>query len=330
MNKGKLVVFGSGGLSKSFVFFIIFLLAFSAVAQKKSKTEQSKDKPVMWERVNIRQRNLFLGPGGREMRPDLSRITLIKKEKGGTSLKYRVKDGSDRVWVAKIDKESQPETASVRLLWALGYKNEINYLVPNLTIPGKGTFKDVRLEARPENVKRKGRWKWSDNPFNGTNELQGLKIMMALLNNWDLKNGNTIILQKGNERQYVISDLGATFGKYGSNNLPIFWRIGRSINKPKAYSESKFIKGTEDGRIKFAFKGKDRWMFKDITIEQGRWLTNLLSQLSEKQIEDAFRAANYSSDEVKMLTQAVKNRIADLNAATRGENLAEHNRKKFR
>src|SRR5215203_5745690 len=167
-------------LIKPVVYLIIFLLLFStAIAQKKSKKEVPTGKPVMWEPVNIAERDLFLGPGGEEMRPDLSSITYIKEEKKGSNKKYRIKDGSGRIWVAKLGREAQPETAAVRLMWGLGYKTEVNYLVPTITIPGKGTFKNVRLEARPDTVDRLVEWKWRDNPFAGTNELEGLKMMMV-------------------------------------------------------------------------------------------------------------------------------------------------------
>lgn len=130
------------------------------------------------------------------MRPDLRKITFIEEEKGGHNKKYRIKDGSGRIWVAKLGREAQPETAAVRLLWALGYKTEINYLVPTITIPGKGTFRNVRLEARPANVERVDEWKWKDNPFIGTKELQGLKIMMVFFNNWDIVDIQNKILNR--------------------------------------------------------------------------------------------------------------------------------------
>ena len=86
------------------------------------------------------------------------------------------------------------------LLWAVGYETEINYLVPRLTIPGKGTFEDVRLEARPANEDRLDEWKWEENPFAGTRQFQGLKIMMLFLENWDIKDSNNeIIHPQGNE-----------------------------------------------------------------------------------------------------------------------------------
>ena len=89
-------------------------------------------------------------------------------------------------------------------------------------IPGKGTFTNVRLEARPADIKRLDEWEWKKNPFVGTNELQGLVVLMAFMNNWDLKDSNNKILylQDDKELHYIISDLGATFGKTGS--LPLF------------------------------------------------------------------------------------------------------------
>lgn len=323
-------MFKSNKLVKSAISLVIFLLLLSAVfAQKKSKKTSPTGKPIMWEQVNIGQKNLFLGPGGNAMQPDLSKITFIKEEKAGFNKKYRIMDGSGRVWVAKLGREAQPETAVVRFLWALGYKTEINYLVPSITIPGKGTFKNVRLEARPENIERLDEWKWKDNPFIGTNEFQGLKIMMVFFNNWDIVDiQNKILLvetAKGKEVQYIISDLGATFGKLGNNNLPLFYRLGRSKNKPSDYIKSGFIKEVENGRVELAYKGKNRSLFRNITVGQARWLANLLLQLSDKQIEDAFRAANYSPADLKTLKQAVKNRITALDDAT-NQNLAESKR----
>ena len=316
----------SNKLFKSAISLVIFLLLCSAVfAQKKSKKTPPTGKPVMWEQVNISQKNLFLGPGGNSMQPDLSRITYIKEEKAGFNKKYRIKDGSGRVWVAKLGREAQSETAAVRFMWALGYKTEINYLVPSITIPGKGTFKNVRLEARPENIERLDEWKWKDNPFIGTNEFQGLKIMMVFLNNWDIVDvQNKMLLvdtKNGKELQYIISDLGATFGKLGNNNLPLFYRLGRSVNKPSHYIKSSFIKEVEDRKVELAYKGKNRSTFRNISVGQARWLANLLLQLSDKQIEDAFRAANYAPADLKTLKQAVKNRIAALDDAT-NQNIA--------
>jgi hypothetical protein len=218
--------------------------------------------------------------------------------------------------VAKLGREAQPETAAVRLMWGLGYKTEINYLVPSITIPRKGTFRNVRLEARPDNIERLDEWKWKDNPFVGTNELQGLKIMMVFLTNWDVLDLQNKVLQVdgpgGKELHYIVSDLGATFGKLGNNNLPIIYRLGRKTGNPAAYSRTQLIREIEDGIIELSYKGKSRSVFKNITVSQGVWLSRLLLQLTDKQIRDAFRAANYSPADVEAFTQSVKRKINEL------------------
>jgi hypothetical protein len=300
-----------------FAVLTALLLTFlvPAFAQKKKANRNTSGRPVLWERQDISRQDLFLGPGGEEMRPDLSHITLIREEKGGYSRKFRVKDGSGQEWVAKIGREAQTETAAVRLLSAIGYKTEINYLVPSVTIPGKGTFTNVRFEARPHGVHRGDPWKWGQSPFEGTHEMQGLKLMMAFLNNWDMKSANNVILTDGNQRQYVISDLGATFGKTGSNSLPLFWRIGRSRNNPGDYAKSKFVQGTTSRRVKVQFNGKNRSRMADFTFGDARWLAGLLSQLSDAQLRDAFRAANYPKHDVDLLAGAVRNRIVQLERA---------------
>jgi len=273
---------------------------------------------VIHENVDISGRDTFLGPGGLEMKPDLSHITFIEKETSGYNKKYRIKDGSGRVWVAKYGREAKPETAAVRLLWALGYPTEINYWVPQLTIPGVGTLRNVRLEARPDFIKRGDNWDWKRNPFVGTKELAGLKIMMVFFNNWDIANRqNKIITDKRTgENYYIISDLGATFGKLGSNSLPIFWRFGRSINKPQGYAHTSLVRDVKNGRVKLAYQGVHSSVFDDITVPQARWLADRLLQLRDGQIRDAFRAADYSSADIDLLTSAVKIRISELDAAT--------------
>src|SRR5215467_12201889 len=300
---------------------ILFALIFSFAsldtnlvdAKKKKKKEALTGTPVLWQQPDdITSRDLFLGPGGTEMRPDLRRITFIKEEKGGYSKKYRIRDGAGLGWVAKIGKEAQSETAAVRLLWGLGYLTEVNYLVPRITIPGKGTFTNVRLEARPENWKREDEWKWKQNPFTGTPQLQGLKIMMALINNWDLKDSNNVIIKDrgDNELRYVISDLGATFGR--ASTIPILWRITRSRNNPEKYAKSKFFEKVKGDRVVLYYGGKNRGLMNDIHVDDAQWVAGLLSQLSDQQIRDAFRAANYTPSQINVLAREVRERTNEL------------------
>jgi hypothetical protein len=283
---------------------------------------QRNAEPILWERVNVGKRDLFYGPGGRSNLPDLSQVTLIREEKGGYSKKYRIRDADGRIWVAKVGKESQSETAAVRLIHGLGYKTEVNYLVPRLTIPGKGTFTNVRLEARPGDVDRGKEWRWEQNPFKGSPPLKGLLMMMAFINNWDLKTNNNVILTENGQKQYVISDLGVSFGKTGLHPFPLFRWIGRSRNDPEDYARSRFITSVKGNEVNVKYNGKKAGLMDNFTVADARWLANLLNQLSERQIRDAFRAANYTPDEIDTLTRAVQNRIAQLNGASRDRRIA--------
>lgn len=326
------------GLRSSLMALVLFASSAQiAAAQKESKGKDAPPRgtPVLWRAPDdISARDLFWGAGGEASRPDLSNVTFVKQESGGYSPKFRVKDGAGRVWVAKLGKEAQSETAAVRLVWAIGYASEINYLAPCVQIKGvptslpkevercaDGGYANVRFEARPENVKRLDEWKWRDNPFTGTKELRALVILMALLNNWDIKDTNNKVLHvRGegagrDELQYVVSDLGATFGRV-KTDLPVVWRIRRNRNDPEDYSKDPFLEEVKGDRVFFFYKGKRQDLFDDLRVGEARWLASLLSKLSAGQIADAFRAANYTPAEVQTLTAAVRARVEELARAT--------------
>ncbi|HJY29823.1 MAG TPA: hypothetical protein VJ306_17465 [Pyrinomonadaceae bacterium] len=311
------------------ILLLMLVLSFSAAAQadKEKKDKDGKKPltgtPVMWkDPTDIESRNLILGAGGEEMKPDTSKVTFIEQKTGGFSTKYRVRDGKGNEWIAKIGKEAQTDTAANRLVWALGYEAEIAYLIPHLKIEGKGEYDNVRLEARPANVKRGGNWMWENNPFMDKPEFKGLKILMVMLNNWDMKDDNNEILAtRGDttgegELRYIISDLGGTFGKTGGF-------LSRSRNKPSDYVKAEFIKKVNGDVIDFNYGGKNQKLFEGITLADARWLSDLLKRLSDEQIKDAFRSANYSAEEVNQLAGAFKARIAQL--ANPGSSVAEKN-----
>ncbi|HXD31761.1 MAG TPA: hypothetical protein VN643_11630 [Pyrinomonadaceae bacterium] len=294
------------------LFLLVTIVLFGcpslSPAQKKDK-ERVTGPAVLWrEPVDITARNLLTGAGGDALKPDLSQVTFIKDETGGYSTKYRVRDAAGNEWVAKVGKEAQSETASNRLVWAVGYETEIVYLAPTLTIEGKGTFENVRLEARPKDIKREGEWSWSENPFGRSPELQGLKIMMVLINNWDMKDSNNQILVAKNdttgetELRYIISDLGGSLGKTGG----IF---SRSRNKPSDFVKAEFIDGVKHNVIDFHYSGKNKALFEGITVEDARWLATRLRKLNDDQLKDAFRAANYNAEDVDRMAQTVREKI---------------------
>src|SRR5207248_3570215 len=92
----------------------------------------------------------------------------------------------------------------------------------------EGKFQAARFQLRdnrgPKFVKGLD-WAWTDNPFVGSDELNGLKILMMLMSNWDAKDSrdgkgsNTAIYLQtsfdGIQLRYAFDDWGATFGKWG-------------------------------------------------------------------------------------------------------------------
>src|SRR5207244_3210007 len=97
----------------------------------------------------------------------------------------------------------------------------------------------VRLERQRESDDSKG-WSWYENPFTGTREFNGLKVMMALLNTWDLKQINNGSVGG----QYAVADLGASFGRTGNS-------FTRSKGVMNDYADTKFIEKVTATHVDF-------------------------------------------------------------------------------
>ncbi|PYV73056.1 MAG: hypothetical protein DMG97_12075 [Acidobacteria bacterium] len=184
---------------------------------------------VLWaDPGDLRSRDLFWGPGGKDRQPALP-VEFLAEDLKGNSPKFEVRDSDGKKWTAKLGLEAKPETAAARLLWAVGYSANENYFVPNLQVKNlpatlsrgqslmghDGNVPNVRLQRHPHPYKRVGNWNWRHNPFYGTREFNGLRVMMGLIANWDLKNENNAILDKdkdGGPKLYEVSDVGTAMG----------------------------------------------------------------------------------------------------------------------
>ena len=128
---------------------------------------------------------------------------------------------------------------------------------------------------------------WENNPFKDKPEFRGLKILMVMINNWDMKDDNNEILaMRGDttgegELRYIISDLGATFGKTGGF-------FSRSRNDVPDYVKAEFIKKVNGDVIDFNYSGKNQKLFEDSRLRTRAGCSNLLKRLSDDQIKDAF------------------------------------------
>src|SRR5262245_7169169 len=194
---------------------------------------------VLWQPPeDIECRDLFYGAGGRDGAPDPSTpFTYVRRQKSGTQKKIVVEDVDGRKWTVKFGPEARPETAATRIVWAVGYHVDQDYFVPRASIVGEKRIdaRDVRFERRDDGYKEVGNWAWEDNPFLGTRELEGLKVVMALLKNWDLNEKNNDIKtpkKTAGPQIYYVADLGASLGRTGTflNGMPLFGNAPGTIS----------------------------------------------------------------------------------------------------
>jgi hypothetical protein len=325
------------------VLLVIGTLASPVASQKTSRKEKKAEAgalpAVIWRDPGPPSTlDLFYGAGGKEHAPDpKGKYTFLKEDMNGTSPKFDVKDDQGIRWRVKLGQEPQSETAATRLLWAAGYFVDEDYFLPEIKVEGlpklhrgqefvsaDGTVRRARLERRLREIKKLGNWDWFDNPFAGTRELNGLRVMMSLLNNWDLKTINNSIYEIDGEERYLVSDAGATFGKTGG-------RAARSKSVVRDYVGSKFIDKVRPDSVDFVLHSRpmfltavnvpgyrERSRMEKITKQIPRadavWLGRRLGQLSDEQIKDACRAGGYTPQQVDDLAEALENRIAELNA----------------
>jgi len=65
-------------------------------------------------------------------------------------------------------------------------------------------------------------------------------------------------------------------------------------------------------RVQLHYGGKNRGLFNNISVRDAEWVAAFLAQLSDRQLQDAFRAANYTPAQINMLTQTVRYRTNEL------------------
>ena len=322
------------------------LEGFSTAKIKKRKRQHGQESAaVLWrDPGNIRNRDLYYGPGSKALAP-APPFRFVKEVKEGGMPKFDVEDARGMKWRVKLGPEAQAETAASRLVWAVGYNAEESYYFDRANIAGmrplsRGqqyvngeSVRGARFEPRRKNIDRGKQWGWSKNPFRDTRELNGLKTMMVLLNNWDTFKKNNRVLHlkdaEGNktEAQYTVTDLGATLGAVGG--------LGRRRSKSNVsdFERSRFVRKVEDGKVKFDYDLKPKklgllsivyppYFFRQrkatnamqkVPVEHAAWIGAQLSQLSDNQLRDSFRAAGYDRATTEAYVRALRSRIDQLN-----------------
>jgi hypothetical protein len=279
--------------------------------------------------------DLNAGPAGPDGDP-APPFTFIEEHLTGSRPCVSVRDRRGRKWRVKWGNEVQVEALATRLAWAAGYFVETTCYVregrivdvPALqraaaNVDQEGCFRDARFELDEEDVIKhfdEHSWAWNDNPFVGTRELNGLKIVMMWLSNWDAKDvrdvalgSNTAVFEypigKGRrEARYLIIDWGGALGRWGS-----IVRRGRWDCDGFAAETDALVRDVVDDQVRFGYSGqRTADIAEGIRISDVEWLLRTLGRLSDAQIAAAVAASGGSPDEVACFTRALRARLEKL------------------
>jgi hypothetical protein len=270
------------------------------------------------------------GPGGKERAPS-GPYEFIGDDLNGTNPKITVRDAKGDQYTVKFGGEDHSDVFASRLLYALGYVVQPTYFVASGTVIGAqglgrakpfldkhGAFTNARFKLRNhkkfQHVENKV-WSWNDNPFIGTHELNGLKIVMMLLSNWDAKDSrdgegsNTSVYSRGSDESlfYAFDDWGSSLGKWGGFFERDKWN-------PEGFREQtkQFVRISGQS-IEWGYRGKHS---NDITSGIGaddiRWLLKYLSCVTDDNLRVAFRSSGATEAQIESFTGSLRQRIQQL------------------
>jgi hypothetical protein len=266
------------------------------------------------------------GIGGVEMAPKPP-FVFQDEDLSGSTPKLKVRDANGRQWVVKFGPEAYSDTFGSRLAWAVGYYVEPCYLVAdgviggvrNLQRAGKdvdasGHFQGGRFQLRSREPKylKTVTWSWDDNPFIGTPELNGLKILMMLVSNWDDKDArdaerrgtNTAIYQQGDLLYYFIDDWGGAMGSWGKYFTRSKWNAASFLRQSGDFVDLK------DGGFHWGYVGQHSALLtKDLQFSDIRWLLQYLGRLSDDQLRAALDSSGASPEEAALYVKGLRMRI---------------------
>jgi hypothetical protein len=293
---------------------------------------------VIWRSPgDVRRLDLAAGPGGHDGAPTPP-YTFLEEHLSGSQPCVSVRDARGLKWRVKWGDEVNAEALATRLAWAAGYFAEITYFIAEGRIEGirdlqraaacvdaECRFRDARFELEEEGVTKhfdEHSWAWNDNPFVGTRELNGLKIVMMWLSNWDAKDvrdvsrgSNTAIfeypLASGlREARYLITDWGGAFGRWGG-----VVRRGRWDCHAFAAESDSFVLGVNGEHVDFGYTGqRTADIAGGIRVTDVAWLLETIGALSVRQIEDAVRASGGTPEETTVFARALRTRLDHLAA----------------
>ena len=313
-------------LSIAFAVLLALLHASSCAKRPSTSVATPVSGATLWERpADLTTRDLYYGPWGARNSPDPRAVyTFVERKHSGVNLGMDVVDPQGREWSVKqpypsgLDDEGPAEVVMSRLLSAVGYHQPPVYYLPSFTLKddwGTHVERGGRFRLKGEALKDAGPWRWNENPFVGTRPFHGLLVLLMMANNTDLKNSNNSIYEyKSNgrvERRFVVRDVGSVLG---DTNV-----VAARKNHPDSFERQPFILGVRNGFVDFAsHRLYERLVRERITPADVVWASELLAGLSDRQWEDAFRAAGYQPQVANRFIRALREKVRRGLAVSRG------------
>jgi hypothetical protein len=274
----------------------------------------------LWQAPDdITTRDLFHGPGGAELAPNPDvPFKWLATDTSGYSGGFDVEGHDGRKWSVKLGPEAQTEVVASRILWAIGYHQPPTYYLKSWQLSGGpgGQQAEARFRTDFEGAEVVADWSWKENEFVGTQPFRGLIVANIVLNSWDWKTSNNKIYQYADgTRRFVVRDLGASLGKTSSSKLlwtfPIRGMGQGSRNDLEGFESQGFIKQVGENEVEFDFDTIYGSVVDFVRPADVKWTAELLAKLTDKQWDDAFKAAGYAFDVRARYIKKIKAKIAE-------------------
>ena len=276
---------------------------------------------------------LWREPAQSKVAPPKPPYTFLREDPSGTQPKLFVRDAGGATWNVKFGYEVHNESFCWRIVQACGYFAEPSFYVadgqferfrplrrPTNEIKADGHFTGARFQYRDPNLKflKNRNWRWDRPPFAGSQELDGLKILIMLFSNWDNKDArvgrggpNTGEFDVNGKRIAAFTDWGSGMGKWGSApGSNSNWNcVDFTAQTPL------FVTKFDQKHVFFGWEGAINDGFRSIPAAHVAWLMALLGKIPDAQIRDALKSAGGTDAEVDCFASALGARIEQLRAA---------------
>ena len=162
-------------------------------------TADQLHQPVLWkQQADIASLDMYQGPGGVKHEPQPPFYICARGKEWGPIPSSTLPMQVETSGASSLGMSRGRRSWLLACFGPWGITPTYDYLLPTATVTGikmsrgadlvkGGTVQDARFSRQPGGEKKIGIWKWKTNPFYGKREFNGLRVMMAVMNNWDLK-----------------------------------------------------------------------------------------------------------------------------------------------